>query len=756
MLLDSCRRSIEQDLIAEAAARRRKTQKTLPKKPATPKPTEKPKEPDTKPKSGKPTKIGADLLNKKSPEKAAADRKKAQATALNTEKDALTRQESQISATRRTNTAAIQRDVLAGKTTKEDAEVKTQEVEVKSTQAQKHAVADSISRINQLKKQGAISNEQYASRSAELAKKQGTLESQLVQQQLNLQEKKNRKIIEGFERANAAAENALARASTQRKTTAQSALLAPQPGQDRAAAEFAIATQLREIDADTTRRRIALATSELALVKKLRSQGVYTAQQAAEKEMEFQDQIASENSKLVDLEIQGQGEIRTEIERRYDLQLTSIETVLNKELAAQDAVSNSLKSQSELSNARMGLQQAQSSLAEKRLEIQLSEAKSDQERYGIEQKLAALRATNLTLRQQGELDSLALTQAQNRLELQRQTILDKIAEAEARIALIKARRSGASAEEIADLQQILDLRKQSSAQTKDAFAQLGQTQQIELQTKLTSQQQEREEFTVDTRNQLRNAKTAADQPQQPETVEIPAPNVQVQEPQQTNIQVPVPTVELPQFKPIQVQAPDINVPEPQVTAPQSPQVQIPEPELKTTKTALPPQTETTLPPVNVPVEQPDVVDVHVVQPEPIQVSVVKPEPVNTEVIAPNPVDVPVNAPPAVGIDVTKPEPVQVSTLAPGTVEVPVVQPQPVTVQAVEPNPVQVHTVEPPAQEVPVVPPEPVAVNTVAPELTQLQVVNPEPVEVKVVSPYHFTKCLPQIKRQECMPILSKM
>jgi len=322
-------------------------------------------------------------------------------------------------------------------------------------------------------------------------------EKKSAEDRVRAQQEANKKILEEFERANRKAEALIDLSAKRRENLAKSGLINLGEGEDLEAAKQKIENQQIAIEADSAKQQIALAQSNLAKIQELERKGVLSAEEAADRKLKIQQEIADNNGRLIDLELKRQELIRQAIERRIDLEAKAAGTALKAQDRLISASAEVLGIQGKLIGAQQGLAGAQARLAEQRAQAQVEAAGEDQKaRLKAEDNLAQIQKANLEKRQSLELRSLEITQKIAKLEAERAVISAKIAENEARAALAKAKSSGASKEEIDALAEGLALAKTNTKLAEGNVKAASAVGQIERETLLKNQQAERESFNL--------------------------------------------------------------------------------------------------------------------------------------------------------------------------------------------------------------------------------------------------------------------
>lgn len=224
-------------------------------------------------------------------------------------------------------------------------------------------------------------------------------------------------------------------------------------------------TQIAEIETDAIRERLALREQEIAQIKALEQQGALSAEEAAKK-------ISDAKQAASELTVQGlEQEIAAqERAKQATLDRLSSESQLNRLRAEQvnlqsDLAGTALQNQSSLLDAQVSLEQSRLGLSRQTLDAKLAEATAAEDIVGIEEvrdQLLLNQRRSISTEFSARRQQLQIQQQINQLDADRQLRLGQIAQAEAQIAVERARADGAGAEQVQALEQIARLREQES------------------------------------------------------------------------------------------------------------------------------------------------------------------------------------------------------------------------------------------------------------------------------------------------------
>lgn len=265
------------------------------------------------------------------------------------------------------------------------------------------------------------------------------------------------------------------------------------------------AEQIAAIQQDSTRQAIANKQTEIAEVRRLEGLKVFEAEDADARVRALQVELASLNGSLI------QGEIDARA-NQIDEQLAGLQRIQEARQIEASIVDQAISNQRGLLEANLSITQALNQLDQTRLEGALNRARAEGNVFAavsaqgaifesqvkaLKQEFAAKRAT------------ATITEAQTRLENQRAIAVAEVAAIEARLAVDKARNSGASAAEVAGLTQIADLREAQVGSARDTAAVQDQIlaksrEELGIQERLTAEKL-RQNALDEARNKLTDA-----------------------------------------------------------------------------------------------------------------------------------------------------------------------------------------------------------------------------------------------------------
>lgn len=260
------------------------------------------------------------------------------------------------------------------------------------------------------------------------------------------------------------------------------------------------AKRITDIEKNAAIARVQAIKDEIAQVQALQASGALSPEEGQKKLIALQGQLADANLARIEKVRAAENALRAEIIAGIEAQALKQKLADNDRIAGADKVLQSLKREQDLFSARSGLEAAQGDLAKARLENQLKITEALGNEGAAQQLKLQIQNQEIVNQErsfQAQLKSLEITQQIKAVELQRQAILDKIAIAEAEIALKRlAQKKGVTKDEIASQQQIIDAQREKAALTNQAIADQTTFNQYAKDELLTKQQATRETATA--------------------------------------------------------------------------------------------------------------------------------------------------------------------------------------------------------------------------------------------------------------------
>ena len=284
--------------------------------------------------------------------------------------------------------------------------------------------------------------------------------------------------------------------------------------------------QVSEIESDAIRERIQLREDEIAKIEDFASRQVISEKDATDQIRAAREEIADLTLESIESEIDAQDAAREAAEKKAEaakkaaLEQLDAQQRLNDLQAQQVSIqsgiaSTALQDQANLIGAQVSLEQSRLSLSRQTLEGKLAEAEAAEDVVAVEEirdRLLLNQRRSIQAEFNARRQQLQIQQQLTQLDADRQLRLGEIAEAEARIAVERARAAGASADEIQALQQIVSLREQETqalqnqAQVKKDILSI-QFEQLDADQELANQratQERREQAIASSKEQQKN------------------------------------------------------------------------------------------------------------------------------------------------------------------------------------------------------------------------------------------------------------
>jgi len=428
------------------------------------------------------------------------DRKQKMKESLDAEANLTEKTNREIEQKEQAKIMTIKQAQLSGAISVEEAQKRIKDVTLSTIDEEIKAEQDKLQRKRDLLASGAISEKEYEEAEREILGRIGELRNTKLDEQIakkedakkkekEIRDKANAEELLAIETANKNAERAINQSVNNQILALKNKLL------QGVITEEEYQKQVAQIQANATNKDLQNTQRELSQLEYLKNKKLITEQEYITRKTSLEDELATQNQTRIDQQLNAQKIAKEEaiklIQERADFEISK----LNEVNFAEEQRLNALKSEGDLLNASLGLQQAQASLAEQRLQFAIENANTEQEKFSLEQQLQDLKEANLLKTQEAELKILDIKQQQAMIEAQRQKTLADIAVLEAEAAIAQAEARGASEGELAKLRQILGMKQQIAQASAGAITQQENLNKLEKDTVLVKQQAEREAMT---------------------------------------------------------------------------------------------------------------------------------------------------------------------------------------------------------------------------------------------------------------------
>jgi hypothetical protein len=261
------------------------------------------------------------------------------------------------------------------------------------------------------------------------------------------------------------------------------------------------AAKIAMIETTDLQASIARETEKQQKLNQLRQWGVISEEEARKGMRESVGEVAKIQGQIAESELKKTQEQATARAKAIEEQAKLAKLKPEQELAKLDTRSFASDQQSKLVGAQSGVGDARSELDKQRLgfALQLAELNNNQsQQEQIKGQIYQQQLVSLTQQQESKRQELALSQQQQAIELERKRIQSEIAVLEGQSALQVAQAQGASATEVAALQQSIALKQQIVAQVATEQANQGKINSLSSE-QLAIQQQTAKEGLVQQR-----------------------------------------------------------------------------------------------------------------------------------------------------------------------------------------------------------------------------------------------------------------
>ena len=289
--------------------------------------------------------------------------------------------------------------------------------------------------------------------------------------------------------------------------------------------------QISSIEIEGIQERIALREDEIAKIEDFASRKVISEKDAADQIRKANEGIADLTLEAVEKEIEAQDAAAAAAKDKAEEAVKAAESQLDAQQRLNDLQSEQINIQSELAltalqdqasliGAQADLEQSRLSLSRQTLEAKLAEATAIEDSVAVEElrdRILINQRQSIAAEFSARRQSLQIQQQQVSLDADRESRLGRIAEAEAKIALERARLDNDTTdEELSGLEEIVKLREEQT----DSLKEQARTQQdiltLQLEQLDTDEQIAEQQATAERRQQaiessLKNQKDLADE-----------------------------------------------------------------------------------------------------------------------------------------------------------------------------------------------------------------------------------------------------
>ncbi|MEW5857377.1 MAG: tape measure protein [Cyanobacteriota bacterium] len=212
---------------------------------------------------------------------------------------------------------AVRRKQQALMLTEEQASEEIAKISLRSTERQIGNIFEQRKAFYDLFAQGKISAQQFHDKDRELTNQLSDLKKQAVEQELQLRQQANQRILKDLEFANSQAAGVLQRLQQNASVTVKEKQL------DGNLNETQAASQLEGIQMDAAYQEINLNKQKLADLDTLERQGVKTAREVATEKLQIQQQIAGQYLQILDQQLAREKRLRDEANAEAESQIAS-------------------------------------------------------------------------------------------------------------------------------------------------------------------------------------------------------------------------------------------------------------------------------------------------------------------------------------------------------------------------------------------------------------------------------------------------
>ncbi|TAG98733.1 MAG: hypothetical protein EAZ18_00210 [Oscillatoriales cyanobacterium] len=356
---------------------------------------------------------------------------------------------------------AIRKAQAARTYSAEEAATKIRTIETADLQASIASETEKQRKLNQLRQWGVISEEEARKGLRDSVSEAAKIQGQIVEAGLKKTEEQSANQLKSIKDR----ENSLATAQELSSQTQITAIKKAQAAKVYSAEEAA--AKIGAIETADLQDSINREVQKQQNLKQLQQRGIISEEEARKGIGEAAILIAKTQGQLAEAEIKKSEERVAARVKAIEEQVKFSKLKPEQELARLDAQSFGGDQQGKIATAQSGVGDARSELDKQRLgfALQLAELNNNQsQQEQIKGQIYQQQLVSLTQQQESKRQELALSQQQQTIELERKKIQSELAVLEAQSALQTAQAQGASAAELAGLQQSIALKQQIVSQ----------------------------------------------------------------------------------------------------------------------------------------------------------------------------------------------------------------------------------------------------------------------------------------------------
>ncbi|MEO1145584.1 MAG: hypothetical protein AAFY26_08300 [Cyanobacteria bacterium J06638_22] len=359
--------------------------------------------------------------------------------------------------------------------TKTEAEAEAEIAQIRDTASRQHIqrIRDEIASIQAMREEGLIGETEALDRINQLEDQRSALNLQRIEDELAAQQQAADRRIAEVERANAAELRAIEAQQNAETLAIRQAQLRGDISREEAE------QQLRDMRSQTIEHNIRAKEREIEATQQLLADGLIAEEEAIAQIETLRNDLNALTIDNIEEELEAREEA---FDREMDMLQQKAQLEADRQTDLLDGRSGDLSLYNDLLSAQEDLLNAQQESASAAMDRQIAQAEREGDSVRAERlRLEAIEQQGEFLEQQLRLanEQRRISQEQRAIDLDRQRIQAETALLEAKIALIRAQNNGASQQEIANLQRIVDLQYQNVDLADRAIAQHSQVVDME-------------------------------------------------------------------------------------------------------------------------------------------------------------------------------------------------------------------------------------------------------------------------------------
>lgn len=365
---------------------------------------------------------------------------------------------------------------------KEEAESRKLQATQDRIASELQAERDRLTALEALQPKGAKEEKAKVEAVASANQKIAQLEAQSAQARADAREKAEKVALDKITKANADAEAKIKASQDARIASVKEQQLAALKagGASAEQIERQSAAKIAQIQQESIAAEVTAKRAAIAQIQAAEAAGEIGKTESVNQQKKLQEELGQLNLKRIEAEIAAVQRAKEERLKAIDEEAKKFEDASNRKKQALELERTALSQQNDLLQAQQGLQSAIADFVVQKADFALQFAQSEFEANKTQQNALAVAQAQeqlfqaqigaLALQFDQKQKNLEITQRQKQAELELAQIQAQIATKKAEADVSRAQASGADAETLSNLQQVVNLQKQAEGLTQRAIS----------------------------------------------------------------------------------------------------------------------------------------------------------------------------------------------------------------------------------------------------------------------------------------------